>query len=219
MYLDPRAADPIVTIVTEATWLPVSLATVKDHLGGIPAADTSRDTELTAFILAAMRAVEGYADIRIRRATVRAEMPAFHDRWRLTVRPWVSTGALEYVAAETGEITTITSTVYHSQRAGQLSASIVLGRNQEWPDDVAIRDDAVRVTYDVGYADAASVPPDIVQAILMTVAKLDANRGDCGCDGGGNTSVYAMKNSRPSVLPEAAGLLLQPYLYMSLSFV
>jgi len=209
------AAEPVHTFVSEATWLPVSLAAAKEHIG-LPVADTSRDAELTAFIVAAMRAVETYADIRVRLSTVRADMAAFRDRIRLVKRPWHATTSIEYVADETGEITTVAGTLYHTQRLGQFAAMIVLGRDAEWPDEVAERHDAVRVTYQCGFADAASVPPEIQQAILMTVAKLDANRGDCGCDGGGG-SVYAMKNSRPSVLPEAAGLLVQPYVWMGLT--
>ncbi|MDX2308077.1 MAG: hypothetical protein NW216_07560 [Hyphomicrobium sp.] len=214
MLLAPRALYPVHTFAGEGAWLPVSVAELKTHIG-LPPEDTSRDVELTAFIVAAMRAVEAFASIRVRRVTVTAAMNLTHERFALCIRPFASMTRIDIVADGTGEITTVPTATYHVQPTGQHAARVVLGADAEWP-DIAVRDDAVRAVYEAGWADVASVPADVKLAILMTAAKLDANRGDCGCDDGGGGTVYAMKNSRPSALPETAAMLLQPYLYMGL---
>ena len=96
----------------------------------------------------------------------------------------------------------------------------MLGDGCQWP-DTARRLDAVRIMATTGYYDldgtTAIVPDDILHAIKMTVAELDAGRGDEGGGGGSGTTVYAMKQVRAGYLSETVRALLHPYTYQSIA--
>ena len=55
--------------------------------------------------------------------------------------------------------------------------------NQYWPNTV-IKNQNVNIEFTVGYGTAADVPALIKQAILLGIATLYENRGDCGDSGG-----------------------------------
>lgn len=205
---------PTYTKTAVVSGLPVAIADVREFVG-LPTGDTSRDTELTAFVMAATAAVEDYCQMSILDTTWQATRPYFGDRMQLAKRPFKAVTALEYVQTATGTITTVASTTYYAIPIAQRIGMIFLGATLSWPGDAATRHDAVRITFTAGFgANADAVPPEIKHAILMTVAAMDAKRGDCD-DGGG--SVYAMKNSTPSIIPAAAQPLLGPYIYRHLT--
>lgn len=207
------ATSPIITVSAVTDALPVALADVREFVG-LPSADTSRDAELTAFIKVAAAAVEDYCQLALLTTTFVAAVPYFTDRTPLLRRPFQSVTSVEYVKATDGEITTAATTLYHAVVSTQAMAIVYRGKDQAWPTDVAERHDAVRITFVAGYGlTSASVPPDIQHAIKMTVASLDSQRGDnCGASTTA-TTVYAMKNSSPSVIPAAAQTLLHKYQY------
>lgn len=203
--------------VTAWTSPPFLLAEAKVHLA-IASGDTSRDAELATFIETAIAAVEAAADICVRPTVWTATVPQFADRIRLEKRPYLAFTRVDWIETGTGEIATVPGATYHVQRARQHMAEVVLGRDADWPDDLAERDDAVQLVYSAGFANAAAVPAEIVSAILMMVAKLDATRGDCSCGDSGGGTVYAMKNTRPSALPELAMMQLAPWVRMQALF-
>jgi len=213
--LDPvPSAWPVYTKTAETDALPVALSDVREFIG-LPSGDTSRDTELTAFAKAATRAVEHHCQMSILDTTWQAAMPDFGERIALNKRPFKAVSLIEYVHELTGTITAVNGETFYDVQVGQQMGMVFLGKDKMWPNEQATRHDAVRVTFTAGYGvDDTTVPEDIKHAILMTVAAMDAKRGDCD-DGGG--SVYAMKNSTPSIIPAAAQPLLGPYMYRHLA--
>jgi uncharacterized phiE125 gp8 family phage protein len=200
---------PVYTRTATTDALAVSLADVREFVG-LPTADTSRDTELTLFIKAATRAVEIHCQMSLLDATWRADMPFFRDRLEIAKRPFKTVSLIEYVHKTTGVITTVDGELFHDTATAQSGGMVFLGADKRWPTDVAERHDAVRITFTAGYGTtAADIPEDIRHALMMTVAKMDANRGDC--EGSGGASVYAMKNTAPSIIPASAQPLLAPY--------
>lgn len=202
---------PVHTVVTAPASpndLAVSLVEVKAHLG-YPAEDTSRDAELTGFIRAAMAAVESYCQLTLLETVWRADVPELCAETLLRKRPFKAFTKIEYVRASDREIVTIDALTYHVLPYIQRRARVFLGDGLDWPDDDAIRADAFRLTYTAGWT-IATLPWDIKNALLQIVAKFDASRGDCD-GGGGDVSVYAMKNSNASPFPPAASALLDPY--------
>lgn len=208
------SAWPVYTKTAETAGLAVTLVDAREFIG-LPTGDTSRDTELTAFITAATRAIESYCQMSLLNTTWQAAMPEFGARIALNKRPYTAVTLIEYVQIVTGTITTVAATTYYAVSIGQQMGMVFLGDTLSWPDDKAVRHDAVRVTFTTGYGvDDTTIPADIKHALLMTVANMDANRGDCGESGG---SVYAMKNSTTSIVPSAAQPLLGPYVYRHLA--
>jgi uncharacterized phiE125 gp8 family phage protein len=203
-------ARPVHVVVTPpaSPGLAVTVAEAREHLGYGTEVDAARDAELTAFIKAAQSAIEQYCELTLLTTVVKAEYREFSDLTSLVKRPYQSFGKIEYVQASDGEIVETDTSVYHVTLGHQFTGQVTRGSDTSWPTDVAVRSNAVRMTYTVGWATNA-IPFDVKLAILMTVAKFDANRGDC--EDGGGASVYAMKNSNASALPSAAVALLAPY--------
>lgn len=201
---------PVHTVVTPNAGLAVSLDEVKTHLG-YDVSDTSNDVELTAFIKAAMNAVEQYCQITLLSTVFRADLPVLGLETALHKRPYTALTKIEYIRASDGEIVTIDPVTYHVIASHQLRARLYLGSGKEWPDDDAVRQDAFRITYSAGWT-TDTLPADIKAALLQIVAKFDAGRGDCEDGAGGaSTSVYAMKNANTTPFPNTAVGLLSPY--------
>lgn len=206
-----RAPVPVWTVktapvATVAQWLPQ----MREFIA-LPAGDTSRDAELTAFANAAVAAIEAYARLTVFRTTFTARLSGFSNQIALNKRPFVDMTGLTCVADATGEIITPSTALYHVLETAQQCGTVFLGDGLAWP-DTARRADAVRIDVLAGF-DAAAIPAEIVHAVLLTVAHLDHDRGECG-GGGGQQSVYAMKNAGGSVLPDAARALLAPWRYI-----
>lgn len=102
-----------------------------------------------------------------------------------------------------GETAIISADTYHVTPVQHLEAMIHLGDGLDWP-VIAKRMDAVRIRYVAGFGDtAADIPADIKNALLQTIAYLDANRGDCGCG--------------DEVIPASARAMVQHYRNISFS--
>lgn len=200
---------PVHTVVSGDSTDPLTVAEVRAHLGYGTETDAALDAELTAFIKAAQRAVEAYlCDFKIMSTVIRADVADLEDETVLRMRPYAAFTSLEYVNADDGEITTFAATNYHVIQSHQYRARLYLGQGKTWP-DIADRADAYRLTYSVGWT-AETVPADLKAALLMIVAKLNSDRGDCEETGAG-ASVYAMQNANATAFPPAAVALLAPY--------
>lgn len=208
-------------MVTPPATEPVGIGALRSHLGLDPD-DASMDSELEAFEKAARRAIEQYCGLSIIDTVWEATTSVLAEVTPLRKRPFSSLASIKYVRASDGEILTIPATTYHVLPYEQLEGAVYLGEGQSWPDDAAVRANAVRITFTAGFGtDEADVPDDIRQAILMTVANFDANRGDCsdsapqermGAIGAGS---YA--RPAPQVLTPAVRALLDPYVAFRLS--
>lgn len=210
--------------ITEGDGLTVSLDDVKDFVNR-PREDTFWDVEYTSFIKVARLEIERACQFTLAATTFKATLPCFFDRIRLIKRPFVSVETIEYVEAQTGEIKTVDPALYHALPVDQDTGMVFLGDGLSWP-TAANRYDAVRITLKAGYGvttpeNTAGHPPiseDIKHALLMTIASLETTKGDNAQGGGGQTTVYAMKNARGgSIIPPEARTLLAPYRYLSVT--
>jgi len=151
-----RQSDSLITALA-----PVTLAEAKAHLR--EDAD-DQDGLIVSLIRAAAAMVEAHTGLILRARTVAFSAPEFGDRLLLPVRPVVSVTSIAYDAQDGTEAA---FTGYRVREfAGQVS--IVPGFNAAFPEVEAI-DGAVRVTAVAGYADNASVPHAIKQAVLLLV--------------------------------------------------
>lgn len=200
---------------------PVSLADVKAHLRVTSSSD---DTWLTAAIKAARLACEDYTHTVFVRRTFRQTTDGYWGRQRsddwwdgvremaiteLTPReiellrpPLVSVQSVT-VFDDSDQPTVVASTSYYVDTVDQLQyGRVVLRRGQVWP--VVLRvTNGFQIDFTAGFsADANGVPADIKSALLMVVAWLYENRGDCGCDTAG---------AKSSIAPSGAAMLLDSY--------
>lgn len=226
MFLGPYTSiPPVVTPrwvrTSAAEELAIDLDTVKDFIDR-PREDTFWDQELETFVKVATAEIEKECCLSLTPGEFRVTVPAFEDRLRLTkFRPFVEVSQIDYVAAETGEITTVDSTIYHAMPIEQECGMVFLGEGKAWP-NAAYRHDAIRLTvkagfgvnqadYDAGYFER---PSEVTHALLMTIASLDMARGDTQASPGANVTVYAMKNSKGgSIIPQEAKSLLRNWTY------
>ena len=219
--MSPRAVPIQWRKTEEAANLPGDpaewLTTTKTFLNR-PLEDTFFDAEVAMLLKAARRAVEAHCRLALAPATwvgVCRELP--RDGLRLgAARPFRSVEKIEYVDADTGQIVIMDPALYIASPAAQFCGAVELGDGLDWP-PIARRADAVRITAKTGFYDldgtTPRLPDDVRQAVLMTVAALDANHGDGGSGGGGGVTVFALQNVHASPIPEVARVLLAPYVY------
>lgn len=199
--------EPVHTVVTPNSNLVVTVAETKDHLS-YPVEDSAIDTELTGLILAAQRQIELVTGINLLPTVWRAEYPKLSAAVQLRKRPFQSIQSIEYVDSDSGEITTVDTSLYHVANDPQMMATAYLGKGKLWP-SAADRADAYRITYTSGWTSDAVVPRDIKTAVLMTVAKLDSSRGDV--DDASDSRFATQINAGAKVIPNGALALMGPY--------
>lgn len=207
-YYEHRPAEPTHVEVTPNAGLVVTVDEAKAQVRYATGL-SEFDVEFNTFILAAQRAVEQYCAFNLLTTVWQDQYPFLDPIVPLYRRPFQSLQSIEYVAPDDGEITTLASNQYHTINAPMSMANVHLGQGLAWP-ETADRADAFRINYTVGWADAASVPSDIKQAILMTVAKIDADRG--ACEEG--TKFAASVGETGWAIPKVAQALLAPYRYI-----
>ncbi len=219
----PRPAAPVWTVKTPPTETPdVWVASARAFIGLAPE-DTTRDPELTAFLFAAAAEIERYCSLTLFETTFTGTLMAFADEIQVAKRPFKTVDAVEYAAYGTGEILSPAAGTYHVLKSLQDTGVIYRGDGVEWP-ATARRMDAVRIDVTAGFT-VATMPPEIVHALLMTVAALDGNRGDCGCGGGGggyaSGSVFAAKSGGVSseIIPAGARAMLSRWRYVRVGAV
>lgn len=162
-------------LVTPAGAEPIDLTTAKAHLRVIVNAE---DTLITALAKAAREHVEAYTGRALVASTWKQSGAAFADSIDLLKSPASSITSIQYVD-EAGATQTLSSSVYRlvtsSDPAAAAPARVELADGESWP-AVAVRPDAVRITFVAGYASAAAVPPSLVSAILLILGDLFENR-------------------------------------------
>lgn len=172
---------------------PVSLETAKKWCR---VEDDDDDDIITALIVAAREWVEDFTGQTLVAGEVTDPFPSFGD---LTLKHWPV--ALDGDGAPTLELTYLdsegTEQTYEDWRlvSGKRPAVLLPAIGTTWP-SAYVAPDAVRVTYAVGYADAAAVPGKMKQAILVLVAHWYSNR-----DLVGESNDMAISLCRPFRLP------------------
>lgn len=158
---------------TAPTLAPVDLATVKQQCRVVETV-SDEDAVLAAYTSAAVAWVETYTGRPLMTQTWQASLPDFPERvWLPYAAPLASVTHVKYYDTSNA-LTTLSSSVY-TVPAFSEPAELTLADAQVWP-SVYTRDDAVQIEYIVGVSDPVSVPPALVQAVLLLVGHWYANR-------------------------------------------
>ena len=170
-------------VISEGAGLPISLAQVKNHLKlGV---ETSQDDYLTILIKAAAKDFE--------RMTARVLITKVYDTYR---------DFFEDFLLKKGEIVTVDSIKYTDEDGNEAtwdSANYGLAKGNgfrsvfkkydgDFPEDVKEDDpDSITIRFTAGYGDTeTAIPRDIHKALLIHIAALYAQRGDCEDQSTGN---------------------------------
>lgn len=158
---------PTVTTTGPATE-PLALADARMQCR-IDAADTTYDTELTAYIASARAFVETVTGTRLIDQTVAMRCDCFSDLARLPVAPLSAITSVAYVDTS-GSGQTLAGSVYTARLYG-LTPSIALAYGQTWP---SIQSGSlITVTATAGYDE---IPADLLHAVRLTVAQMFAEK-------------------------------------------
>lgn len=142
---------------------------------------SNEDTLIAAYLTAARKAVESYARISIMPQVYEfgfRDWPTQEDALRLLMGPVRSIASVKYRAATATDatLTTLSDTLYSLEddaadhRVIFYDCAALPDLWSEWPGARVI------VTANTGFADAASVPEDIKQAIRLTLTNSFVNR-------------------------------------------
>ena len=175
--------------------LPVTLEMVRAHLRN---EDLRYDDEyVSARIRAAAAGIEKQYGLALLTQTIRqthSAFPATSDTpLLLRIAPLISVTSIGYIDSA-GNTQTWSASEYASGHYNQ-TAFIIPKTGYSWPSGLAVRPDAVIITYQAGFGSKASnVPADISSALLLQVGYLYENREDA-----------------PQTLATAADNLLRPW--------
>lgn len=170
----PRSYSYIV--IAEPVNLAVSLDEVKEHLRLDPS-DTSQDAYLTLLIRAATRIAELYTKRTFINTTFRTYRDFFESCIKLRRSKFQSLQAYKYSVDDV--LTDIDTGLFYTTNETDFS-KIILKQDQEYPDDIDKKLDAILIDFVAGYgADSSDIPYDLRLALLNHIAMLYENRGDC----------------------------------------
>lgn len=197
------------SVTVPASSLAIDLDQVKDFLNR-PREDKFYDAQLTGFVRVAQRAIEQRCQLTLCQTTYVGSTSMLYARTLIKKRPFTAVTEIDYVDPTTGTITAVDPTTYATGFEPQLCGAVYLGDGNAWP-CAANRRDAYRITATAGWT-PDTIPSDVAQALLMTIANVDHSRGDTGTQSGGRVSVYAMQHPQAfSMVPQEAQALLAPY--------
>lgn len=155
------------TLITQPSSLPVSLAEAKAHCR---VEDAAEDATLNGLIAAATDYVEQYTGKAIIAQTWRLTLDEFSDSILLPKNPVQSVSSFQYNDTQ-GVLQTLSADDYTADLASD-PAWIVINANTQLP-DLADGVNMVQISFIAGYT---TVPPSIKHAILMLVAQWYDNR-------------------------------------------
>lgn len=167
----------------------VDLATAKNALRIDTAADDARVMDL---VRAATHYLEGGGgqDGILGRAlmpqTWRADVPnwpAAGEELLLPMPPLIAVTGITYLDDVDGTEQTLSTSIYRTVVSSTGRGAVMLADGETWPSVMAGYPDAVRITFDCGYQDAASpasnpIPEAIRQAVLLIAQTLYDRPGE-----------------------------------------
>lgn len=159
-------------VITAPTSEPITLAECKTQLR-IESSFTDDDTWINDTIQVVREQVEGLINRALMSQTLELALPKFEDVIELPKPPLSSLTSVKYYD-EDNSLQTLASTEYLVNDFTE-PVNIVKESSKTYP-AVYDRPDAIRITFIAGYADAASVPAMVKQAMLMLMTDLYDNR-------------------------------------------
>lgn len=153
---------------------PLTTAEVKDRL---KIDHPDEDDMIDSFITGARQMVEDYCSMGLILQTVSQTFDDFPSTGPLYLHyhPFVAITSITYTDTE-GATQTLTTDKYTGAGQGFLYR-VGLKNGQSWP-NTASEIGAVKVTYQIGYADADSVPDNIKAAMVKIIGQWHAKRED-----------------------------------------
>jgi uncharacterized phiE125 gp8 family phage protein len=157
-------------LITAPASEPITLAEAKLHLR---VDSTDDDTLITTLVVAARQGAEHITGRAIISQTLELALDEFDDVIRLPRPPLVSITSIKYLN-DAGVLTTMAEADYildgHSE-----PARITPAYGTTWP-TTRCQQNAVLIRYVAGYANAAAVPQEIKQWMLLRIGMLYENR-------------------------------------------
>lgn len=178
-------------VVTAPAVEPVSLSEAKAHLR---LEETVDDTYVTALISAARVHAEKMLGRGLVLQTVELTLPGFRTAYESPVElpgghlAEVPQLVVQYLDVDDATQTLGAASTYTVSQGELAPGLLYLADGASWP-DVSTRADAVQIRYRVGWADAASVPAPIKQALLLLISQMYEQRSP---EGVGSTTVDAL---------------------------
>lgn len=164
-------------VTTAPAQEPLDLAEIKTHLK-MSATDSSRDTEL----LFLAKVVGSIAEKLMHRDLITRTYTTYRSNFdfcelELRRSRVQSIDSIAYL--KSGNYITVSSSTYYLAQDTDY-AKIVLVDGMDWPTDLDVHEEAVRIIFKSGYGNTpAAIPDDIRQAMLQHLANIDSQRGDC----------------------------------------
>jgi uncharacterized phiE125 gp8 family phage protein len=172
---------------------PVTLDQAKAHL---QVTTTDDDALISAFIVTARMYAESYTNRQLMAAIWDLYLDEFATyKIRLQKSPVVAVTEIAYKDSDGADATVDLEDI--ALDIANEPARLVPGYGISWPSTQSIQN-AVKITFTAGYADADTVPAPIKSAMLLIVGHLYENRGDEG----------------HRALPKSINFLLDPYIAM-----
>ncbi len=159
-------------ITTAPTSEPITLTEAKTQLR-VESDFTEDDTWITSAITVVREQVEALTNRALMPQTLELAVDKFEDSIALPKPPFSSLTSIKYYDED--NVLQTLSSAYYLVNDFVEPAEVVKKNEQTYP-AVYNRPDAIRIEFVVGYADAASVPSSIKQAMLMLLTDLYDNR-------------------------------------------
>lgn len=151
---------------------PITLTEAKAQLR-VESDFSDDDVWIATAITVVREQVEALTNRAIMPQSLELAISEFEDVMQLPKPPFSALASIQYYD-ENNSIQTLSSSIYQLNDFVE-PAEISLAYEQTWP-TVYDRPDAIRIAFSAGYADAASVPASIKQAMLMLLTDLYDNR-------------------------------------------
>ncbi len=180
---------PTYEVTVQPLEFPVTLDELKAWLN-MTAANTSQDGNLTEIIAMVTKNAERYTKRDFIAKTYLTYRDGLYQGQPVQLRrtPTTSIDSIQYLNDD-AVLTTIDSSVYYFTKTNGSEFSLVLPNPQQaWPQDILFgRLQSVEILFIAGWADAADFKErwaDLWQALLIHMAYVFQNRGDCSVANG-----------------------------------
>jgi len=117
-----------------------------------------------------------------------------YDYWLLRKSPLQQVDLVQYYNTD-NVLTTVDSDIYYNTFENDYS-KILLNNGYQFPTDIIMKLQAIQILFTAGYGDTGEdVPQELKEAILMLIAGMYENRGDCNqstCSSVANCSIMSL---------------------------
>lgn len=133
------------------------------------------DAAVVRWIASARSRAESYLGRGLLQQTWKLALDEFVDEIELPMAaPLQSVTSVQYYNTS-GSLTTLGASVYQVDTLSE-PGRVLLAPDQVWPATQSGRRLAVEITYVVGYANAAAIPPDVLDALYLWIGDRDQFR-------------------------------------------